>query len=90
MKVDCTRRTEQVESELAATRQRLKAKEAELNGAQQQLTQLTAELKELTVSSTCKVLAVLALNVSYDFHAPLAYNVLLCKACFPEFLLNPR
>lgn len=52
MKVDCIRRTEQVESELAATRQRLKAKDAELHGAQQQLTQLQAELKQLAVSST--------------------------------------
>ena len=57
IKVDCARDTEQVERELASTRQRLEAKDAELCGAQQQLAELQAELKQLAlekkVSSTC-------------------------------------
>lgn len=38
-----------------------------------------------TVSSEFYVSEVLALNVSHDFHAPFAYNVFLCKACFLRF-----
>ena len=75
IKVDCARDTER---ELASSRQRLKAKDAELCGAQQQLAELQAELKQLAhkkeVSSTC--LAILA-NVSYEFQILSPWHIFL-------------